>query len=79
MNKIDLNDNVVVELTKWGACFLNASNTFKNMTSPSNNQRKTTYQAGELYRTNLWRLMLDFKDGIRFDKEKAFIDLRLDK
>lgn len=49
------------------------------MTSPSNNQRKTTYQAGELYRTNLWRLMLDFKDGIRFDKEKAFIDLRLDK
>lgn len=22
MNKIDLNDNVVVELTKWGACFL---------------------------------------------------------
>lgn len=45
MNKIDLNDNVVVELTEWGACFLNASNTFKNMTSTSYKQRKTTYQA----------------------------------
>lgn len=78
MNKIDLNDNVVVELTEWGACFLNASNTFKNMTS-TYKERKTTYQAGELYRTKLWGLMLDFKDGIRFDKEKAFIDLKLDK
>lgn len=79
MNKLDLNDNVVVELTEWGACFLNANNTFKNMTSTSNKQRKTTYQAGDLYRTKLWGLMLDFKDSIRFDKEKAFIDLRLDE
>lgn len=49
------------------------------MTSTSNKQRKTTYQAGELYRTQLWGLMLEFKDSIRFDKGKAFIDLRLDK
>lgn len=79
MNGIDLNDNIVVELTEWGACFLNAKNTFKNMTEPLEKQRKTTYKAGELYRTQLWGLMLIFKDGIRFDKEKTFINLRIDK
>lgn len=32
--EIDLNDTVSVELTEWGATYLNAMNTFKEMTTP---------------------------------------------
>ena len=32
MIEIDLNDTVSVELTEWGATYLNATNTFKGIT-----------------------------------------------
>lgn len=29
-----------------------------------------------IYKSQLWELILEFKDGIRFDKEKAFNKLK---
>ena len=60
MIEIDLNDTVSVELTEWGAAYLNATNIFKEITTTQ----------------KLWGLILEFKDGIRFDKEKAFNKLK---
>ena len=71
-HKIDLNDTVSVELTEWGATYLNAMNTFKEMTTPQECHYKTDYKAGDVCKKQLWRLILEFKDGIKFDKEKAF-------
>lgn len=76
MDGIDLNDNVSIELTEWGATYLNAANIFKNATIPQKYRYKTDYKAGDAYQNQLWQLMLDFKDGIRFDKEKAFKNLK---
>lgn len=73
---IDMNDSVSVELTEWSATFLNAVNIFKNATIPQRHQYKTDYKAGDIYQNQLWKLILDFKDGIRFDKEKAFNNLK---
>lgn len=73
---IDMNDSVSVELTEWGATFLNAANIFKNATISQRHQYKTDYKAGDIYQNQLWKLILDFKDGIRFDKEKAFNNLK---
>lgn len=70
-HKIDLNDTVSVELTEWGATYLNAMNTFKNIINPHCHY-KTDYKAGYVYKKQLWQLILEFKDGIKFDKEKAF-------
>ena len=70
--EIDLNDTVSVELTEWGATYLNAMNTFKEMTTPQECHYKTDYKAGDVYKKQLWQLILEFKDGIKFDKEKAF-------
>ena len=36
MEEIDLNDTVTVELTEWGAVYLNALNTFKILTTLKN-------------------------------------------
>lgn len=69
--EIDLNDTVSVELTEWGATYLNAMNTFKNIINPHCHY-KTDYKAGDVYKKQLWQLILEFKDGIKFDKEKAF-------
>lgn len=71
-----MNDSVSVELTEWGATFLNAANIFKSATIPQRHQYKTDYKAGDIYQNQLWKLILDFKDGIRFDKEKAFNNLK---
>lgn len=70
--EIDLNDTVSVELTEWGATYLNAMNTFKEMTTPQECHYKTDYKAGDVYKKQFWQLILEFKDGIKFDKEKAF-------
>lgn len=70
-HKIDLNDTVSVELTEWGATYLNAMNTFKNIINPHCHY-ETDYKAGDVYKKQLWQLILEFKDGIKFDKEKAF-------
>lgn len=70
-HKIDLNDTVSVELTEWGATYLNVMNTFKNIINPHCHY-KTDYKAGDVYKNQLWQLILEFKDGIKFDKEKAF-------
>lgn len=78
MKEIDLNDTVSVELSEWGATYLNAMNTFKKITSPKECQLlyKTNYKAGDIYKDQLWQLILDFKDGIRYDKEKPFNKLK---
>ena len=72
--EIDLNDTVSVELTEWGATYLNAMNTFKEMTTPQECHYKTcgSFDRGTIYKKQLWQLILEFKDGIKFDKEKAF-------
>ena len=36
MEEIDLNDTVTVELTEWGAVYLNAINMFKRLTTLKN-------------------------------------------
>ena len=69
--EIDLNDTVSVELTEWGATYLNATNAFKKIATPQKCHHKTDYKAGDVYKNQLWQLILEFKDGIRFDKEKA--------
>lgn len=70
--EIDLNDTVNVELTEWGATYLNGMNTFKEMITQQKCHYKTDYKAGDVYKNQLWQLILEFKDGIKFDKEKAF-------
>lgn len=70
--EIDLNDTVSVELTEWGATYLNATNAFKKIATPQKCHYKTDYKAGDVYKNQLWQLILEFKDGMRFDKEKAF-------
>lgn len=37
---------------------------------------KTNYKAGDIYKDQLWHLILDFKDGVRIDKEKPFNKLK---
>lgn len=78
MNEIDLNDTVTVELSEWGATYLNAMNTFNKMISPTecHSLYKTNYKAGDIYKDQLWQLILDFKDGVRIDKEKPFNKLK---
>lgn len=76
MIEIDLNDTVSVELTEWGAAYLNATNIFKEITTTQKWHYKTDYKAGDVYKSQLWELILEFKDGIRFDKEKAFNKLK---
>lgn len=56
--EIDLNDTVSVELTEWGATYLNAMNTFKEMTTPQECHYKTDYKAGDVYKKQLWQLIL---------------------
>jgi hypothetical protein len=72
---IDLNDTVSVILTKWGATYLNARNMYKNETDTGTLIYKTDYKEGDVYKEQLWKLILDFKDGFRFDKEKVFKQL----
>lgn len=67
MIEIDLNDTVSVELTEWGAAYLNATNIFKEITTTQKYHYKTDYKAGDVYKSQLWELILEFKDGIRFD------------
>lgn len=74
MEEIDLNDTVTVELTEWGAIYLNARNTYKNYTEKLS--YKSDYKEGDIYRNQLYQLIMDFKDGIRFDKQKPFNKLK---
>lgn len=65
MEEIDLNDTVTVELTEWGAIYLNVLNTYK-----------TDYKAGFYKYHQLYQLITEFKYGIRFDKPKPFNKLK---
>lgn len=47
MIEIDLNDTVSVELTEWGAAYLNATNIFKEITTTQKYHYKTDYKAGD--------------------------------
>lgn len=44
MIEIDLNDTVSVELTEWGAAYLNATNIFKEITTTQKYHYKTDYK-----------------------------------
>ena len=48
MIEIDLNDTVSVELTEWGAEYLNATNIFKEITTTQKCHYKTDYKAGDV-------------------------------
>jgi hypothetical protein len=72
METIDLNDTVTVELTEWGAVYLNALNTYKSEIATGNQVYKTDYKKGDIYRNQLYQLIMDFKDGIKFERPKPF-------
>lgn len=74
--EIDLNDIVSVELTDWGATYLNALNTFNNTTYRYSHPNKTEYKAGDVYQNNLWLLIQEFKGSNRFDKNHPFCKLK---
>ncbi len=76
MEEIDLNDTVTVELTEWGAVYLNALNTYKSEIDTGNPVYKTDYKEGDIYRDQLYQLIAEFKDGIRLDKPKPFNKLK---
>lgn len=76
MEEIDLNDTVTVELTEWGAVYLNALNTYKSEITTGKPIYKTDYKEGDIYRNQLYQLIAEFKDGIRFDKPKPFNKLK---
>ena len=52
MIEIDLNDTVSVELTEWGAAYLNATNIFKEITTTQKYHYKTDYKAGDVYKAS---------------------------
>ena len=41
-----------------------------------NHHYKTDYKEGDIYRNQLYQLIAEFKDGIRFDKPKPFNKLK---
>ncbi len=56
MIEIDLNDTVSVELTEWGATYLNATNIFKEINTTQKCHYKTDYKAGDVYKNQLSEL-----------------------
>lgn len=76
MEAIDLNDTVTVELTEWGAVYLNALNTYKSEIATGKTVYKTDYKKGDIYRNQLYQLIMDFKDGIKFVRPKPFNKLK---
>ena len=72
MEEIDLNDTVTVELTEWGAVYLNALNTYRRKIATGRQFYRTDYKEGDIYRNQLYQSIAEFKDGISFDKEKVF-------
>lgn len=76
MEAIDLNDTVTVELTEWGAVYLNALNTYKSEIATGKPVYKTDYKKGDIYRNQLYQLIMDFKDGIKFERPKPFNKLK---
>lgn len=75
---IDVNDTVLVTLTEWGATYLNATNTYRKITNRPEIRYlyKTDYKRGDKYEDQFWKLVLEFKDGFRFDREKPFKQLK---
>lgn len=71
MEGIDLNDTVSVELTEYGADFLNEYN--------KKNCLQKEYKEGDIYKNQMWHLMHIFTESIRFDKPKPFNNLKFDK
>lgn len=76
METIDLNDTVTVELTEWGAVYLNALNTYKSEIATGRSFYRTDYKEGDIYRNQLYQLLMDFKDGIKFERPKPFNKLK---
>lgn len=75
MTEIDLNDTVSVELSEWGATYLNAMNTFNKMISPIETYPlyKTNYKAGDIYKDQLWQLILISKMELDLTKRNHLI------
>lgn len=76
METIDLNDTVTVELTEWGAVYLNALNTYKSEITTGKPIYKTDYKKGDIYRNQLYQLIMDFKDGNKFDNPGLIKELK---
>lgn len=74
MNTIDLNDIVQVVLTQHGAEYINQLNEKRRKTLPKQYQEKLGigYKDGDIYKDQLWSLILDFKDSISMINEKPF-------
>ena len=66
----------VCELTEWGAVYLNALNTYKSEIATGKPVYKTDYKEGDIYRNQLYQLLMDFKDGIKFERPKPFNKLK---
>ena len=69
---IDLNDTVTVELTEWGAVYLNALNTYRSKIATGRQFYRTDYKEGDIYRNQLYQLIMDFKDAIKSERPKPF-------
>lgn len=72
METIDLNDTVTVELTEWGAVYLNALNTHRRKIATGRQFYRTDYKEGHIYRNQLYQLIMDFKDAIKPERPKPF-------
>lgn len=72
METIDLNDTVTVELTEWGAIYLNALNTYRRKIATGRQFYRTDYKEGDIYRNQLYQLIMDFKDAIKSERPKPF-------
>lgn len=72
MEEIDLNETVTVELTEWGAVYLNALNTYRRKIAIGKPVYKTDYKEGDIYRNQLYQLIMDFKDAIKSERPKPF-------
>lgn len=64
--------DIAVQVTEWGAVYLNALNTYKSEIATGKTVYKTDYKKGDIYRNQLYQLIMDFKDGIKLDRPKPF-------
>ena len=71
---MELNDNIQVVLTEFGATFLNTENKKMTKLAPSRNW-KTDYKEGDIYTTQLWGLFVIFRDACSLGVKLPFTNL----
>lgn len=75
MESIDLNDIVRITLTKEGAEHINYKNTLENRTTIPKYWSKADYKEGDNFESELWWIVLYFKDAISPSYNKPFNNL----